>query len=431
MILIYSEENSARLKYTLKLIFHDILKTDYTQTNDAEGFIKSRGPKINYSMRHFENAIHIIPAKLLFEQGIVRQQIELTSWEGLPVFYQTDASADFPFDPLAMSFFMVSRYEEYGFSENLDKHGRFQAEESVAYKNQFLLQPLVNQLAIKIKELILMRYSTVEFRPSTYSYFPTIDVDMAFSYLGKGVMRNIGGFLKSLIHFQFSAAIERIKVLTGLMPDPFNNFNMIVDQLKTHEYEPCFFLNLGNYGKFDKNIPFENLRFFRLLQSLNEKAQLCIHPSYASNYNHELLKEEIAKLEHIKGSDVIKSRQHFLILNLPETYRNLIQLGIVEDYSMGYASQAGFRAGICTPFRFYDLLAEEETLLQIYPFAFMDGSLTDYMKLDYEEMINLILQISNTVKQVEGNLIGIWHNSAIAEHKDIHKLFIKSLSILK
>lgn len=168
-----------------------------------------------------------------------------------------------------------------------------------------------------------------------------------------------------------------------------------------------------------------------MLQSLNEKAQLCIHPSYASNYNHELLKEEIAKLEHIKGSDVIKSRQHFLILNLPETYRNLIQLGIVEDYSMGYASQAGFRAGICTPFRFYDLLAEEETLLQIYPFAFMDGSLTDYMKLDYEEMINLILQISNTVKQVEGNLIGIWHNSAIAEHKDIHKLFIKSLSILK
>jgi len=39
---------------------------------------------------------------------------------------------------------------------------------------------------------------------------------------------------------------------------------------------------------------------------------------------------------------------------------------IEEDYSMGYPEVCGFRAGICTPFKFYDLLNETETDLTFF-----------------------------------------------------------------
>ena len=67
--------------------------------------------------------------------------------------------------------------------------------------------------------------------------------------------------------------------------------------------------------------------------------------------------------------------------------------GIVEDYSMGYPSHAGFRAGTCNPFRFYDLPGERESELQIMPFQVMDRTLKDYMKLTPGEAVNKIKDI--------------------------------------
>ena len=69
----------------------------------------------------------------------------------------------------------------------------------------------------------------------------------------------------------------------------------------------------------------------------------------------EILKKEKMRLENIINTPVTFSRQHFLRLSIPETYQNLIDLDIEEDYTMGYAKYAGFRASTCTPFYFFDL----------------------------------------------------------------------------
>ncbi len=431
MILIYSKFKSSRLKYTLRLLFQDVLKTEYQICYDIEEFKESHLPKINYSDLKLKGSFQILSSNFLFEKSIQKKKLSVSKWENLTVFFQTSNDADLPFDPFAMIFYLVSRYEEYVKIDQLDRYGRFQAEKSFAYENNFLDQPLVNLLAIKIKELLLKRFPRLVFGQSEYKYVPTFDIDMAFSYLGKGFWRNLGGGLKSVINFKFAKILERIQVLSGLKPDPFNNFDFILNKLKDHDFKPIFFLNLGTYGRFDKNVSFGDSHFYRLLQNLNVKAQLNIHPSYASNSKIELLENEIAKLEHILGGDVIRSRQHFLILNWPQTYQNLISQGILEDFSLGYASQIGFRASICTPFRFYDLEKEEESNLMIRPFAFMDGSMRDYMKLDGIEMSNKLLQLAKAVREVKGDLIGIWHNSSLAEDDDVRTLFVKTLSSLK
>jgi len=80
---------------------------------------------------------------------------------------------------------------------------------------------------------------------------------------------------------------------------------------------------------------------------------------------------------------------------------------------MGYADNVGFRAGICTPFTFFDLLEDKEISVTIHPFAYMDGSLNQYLGLSIEESIQKIKQLKREVKAVNGQFIGVWHNETL------------------
>ena len=109
-----------------------------------------------------------------------------------------------------------------------------------------------------------------------------------------------------------------------------------------------------------------------------------------------------------------RSRQHYLRFSLRETYQQLIDLEIEEDYSMGYASHVGFRASTCTPFYFYDLDFEIQTPLKIFPFVLMDTTLNDYMKLTPKQSLGRIKDLYMEVKKVNGTLITLFHNESIS-----------------
>ena len=129
------------------------------------------------------------------------------------------------------------------------------------------------------------------------------------------------------------------------------------------------------------------------------------------------LSKEISRLEAIVNREVVRSRQHFLRLDLPTSYRRLIDLGILHDYTMGYASQVGFRAGTSLPFYFYDLDMETETSLMIHPFAVMDGTLNEYMELPVDDAQYLVKELLDCVKEVDGTFISLWHNETLSDDK--------------
>ena len=150
---------------------------------------------------------------------------------------------------------------------------------------------------------------------------------------------------------------------------------------------------------------------------MGDYASVGIHPSYNTIEHPELLKKEIRNLRAVLNKDVTCSRQHFLRIVLPSTYRNLIEHDITDDYSMGYAALPGFRAGICTPFNFYDLDLEIETKLRIHPFAVMDGTLNDYLGLTPADAIDQIKSLIREVKKVDGTFISLWHNESLSDQK--------------
>jgi hypothetical protein len=173
-----------------------------------------------------------------------------------------------------------------------------------------------------------------------------------------------------------------------------------------------FFLS-GDYGNFDVNYALKTRAFRKLLRTMSDDRQIGIHPSYRSNQSFEILKEEYDVFSEILGKRPEISRQHFLIVKMPETYNRIISLGIKHDYSMGFASRPGFRAGTSRPFRFYDLKNEKETDLTIHPFVMMDVTLRQYLKLDVAVAMEKVTDMSDKLRSVNGLFTLLWHNESL------------------
>jgi len=174
----------------------------------------------------------------------------------------------------------------------------------------------------------------------------------------------------------------------------------------------------------------DNHSFIKLIKSIADHADIGIHPSFESNRYPYKLEKEIKNLSKVFHKEITKSRQHFLKLSFPETYKQLIELDIEEDYTMGYASDVGFRAGTCTPFYFYDLDLEIETKLKIFPFQIMEATLLYYLKLNPENSIELCKQIIKEVKEVNGSLYTLWHNETVSEYrqwKNWKRVFVETV----
>jgi hypothetical protein len=125
---------------------------------------------------------------------------------------------------------------------------------------------------------------------------------------------------------------------------------------------------------------------------------------------------EIQRLNQITSKPVTKNRQHFLALNLPHTYQALIRKQITDDYSMGYADIAGFRAGTARVFNWFDLTTNDTTSLRVHPFTYMDGTLHEYLKLSPEEAMKKIKTLYQEVCQNGGQFSYIWHNETIGDY---------------
>jgi len=405
-LLIYTPQTTQRVTYIFQLFFDSLIKTPYRITNDQALFKTYTGPKLNYSSTLFNSdELQIPPVGLLTETEIKTQPIEVTEWNNLKIFYRTDKGS-LPFDIFSASFYLVSRYEEYS-SHHADTHRRFRHENSLAFKNHFLDEPLVNLWAEELKKIILKKYPSTPFSGNTYSFVPTMDIDVAYAHLGRNIILIIGSYIKAIYKFHIRILFEKTLVLLRLKKDPYDTFNYQKSLFKKYNIRPVYFFLAGKRSHYDHNISPENNKFKKLVKKLSSFAEIGIHPSYQSDSNPEIVAKEIKNVEQNIPRKIIHSRQHFLRMQLPGTYRCLAELGITDDYTMAYAGVVGFRAGICTPFFFYDLQAESILPIKIHSTAVMDGTLNDYLKLTARDAIAVTKELLEKVKKCGGEFIVI------------------------
>lgn len=416
-LLIYSPKRSSRARYTFRLVFHDLLRIQYHITTDIDQFQSSDLPKFIYGENAFTDDLFFKSSGLLFQRGVDNIDIQTVEHNGIKALFPVyDKQSTLPFDIFSAVFYLVSRYEEYQPFVR-DKHGRFTAYLSRSAEFGFLQKPVVNIWVMELKKILQDKFPDIRFIERKYKFVPTYDVDAAFAYAQKGFVRTVGRYLMDVKNLNWYDIAERSKVLFGGKQDPFNTFDLQIEYQKKYNLRPIYFILFARYGRFDKNVNIRNKDFRFLIKRLGDYATIGIHPSYNSTEHPEYLSFEVSKLSDVINQDVIRSRQHFLRLVLPDTYRNLIENDLTDDYSMGYAALPGFRAGICSSYNFYDLDMEEETKLRIRPFAVMDGTLKDYMDLSPEEAIDQIASLIKEVKQVNGTFISLWHNETLSDRK--------------
>lgn len=414
MIFFYSHIITNRLRYIVNHIFGNFMGVPYRISSDKDEFIQYQGAKINYSNVQFDNELFFYASPLLFERGIKQQHLKVESYEGTNIFFINKNNSDIPFDPFAAAFYLLSRYEEY-LPTQLDHHGRFPAEQSLAYKNGFLHKPVVD-IWIKILEKVLKnRFPDLVFHDRKYKFIPTYDIDIAYAYQNKGIVRTLGCYIADMYRFRWAEIRRRTQVLLGMQQDPYDTYAWQIEQKRKYKVSPIYFFLIGQYGQYDKNITIENNDYQRLIRETGDWCEVGIHPSYQSNIDEGLLAEEVENLSLLLRKEIRKSRQHYIKLTIPQTYQRLLAIDITQDYSMGYPSQVGFRAGTSSSFYFYDITLEMPTRLKVFPFAVMDVTLRDYLRLSPEQASAQLRQIVDEVRAVNGLFISIWHNSSLGE----------------
>ena len=300
-------------------------------------------------------------------------------------------------------FFMVSRYEEY-LPFTPDKHGRFKATDTLAYKNNFLHVPVVDNWIALFKNILQKKFPTIQLSPSFFKAIVTYDIDVAYKFKGRSFRRITGATIKDLLQLRVKDIYRRVQTTRNQRKDPWDTYDYLQETIVRNNLTSIFFFLLGDASSHDRNLGYNEPGVKELVDKIKTFSPVGIHPSYNTSELPEKIVSEKKRLEKLSGQIINKSRQHYLRFTLPVTYQSLIKAGITEDYSMGFSSLPGFRAGTSKPFYFYDLKNEKKTGLKIFPVTLMEGTFIDYKNAEPSAALGDILSLIEAVKKVNGTI---------------------------
>ena len=428
MILVYTPKITRRIEYIFKHIFINIIGLEVNFTSKVDVFVSFEGPKLSYAPKKLYNEFYIKSNSILLEQGFSDIEIDVKDWDESKCFFYNE-NGTVPFDIFAASFYLISRYEEY-LPHLKDVYGRFSFQESIAHKNNFLEEPVIDIWAYKLKESLCSFFPNVIFEERKFKLKTIIDVPSVYYYKNKGFLRTIGGVFTDFARLKPKNIYTRLLVIFRLQKDPYDTFNWIVNKQKQVSDKFLFFFLVGKFSTYDKNISLIKQPFVNIIKLVSDYSIIGLKLSFFALSNLNILKKEKADIESITNRDLTISRNSFSKVNLPINYRNLIKLNIREDYTMGYVNKIGFRASTCTPFLFYDIDNDIQTPLLINPYNLMDYSLLNINSfLDKKEKV---IETINKVKSVNGTFTSIFHNYSFSNDarwkrfKEIFEIIINS-----
>ncbi len=404
-LLVYTPTLNPRKIYVFNHMLVNILGVNYTFTHNQQVFLDFKGAKFNYSGLPCGDELHIEQHPFINENTINQQHFNFAILDDYQVPFAVKTGF-FSFDIFSAAFFLLSRYEEYLPSQK-DNHGRYQAENSLAFTQNFLHKPVIDIWAYYLLAQLKLQFPDLKSATRKFTFTPTIDIDNPYYLKTETAKNKTIKIIKALLKGNFSM----------LKHDPFDTYQYLKNLHQHYNLQPIFFFLVANKHNYDSapNLNDYQSVYKKLIQSIATYAQLGIHPSYQSNQNVAILTAEIGVLKSALSDKKIElSRQHFLKLDFPETYNNLILQNIKHDYTMGYASRTGFRASTCTPFYWYNLQTESVTDLKIHPFAVMDQTLKKYLGLNKTEAIANTQNLISEIKKVNGNFISLWHNETLS-----------------
>lgn len=312
-------------------------------------------------------------------------------------------------DIISSAFFMLSRWEEYR-NPTRDDHGRFQAKESLAYKNKFLEKPIVNEY-VEVLWAILVKMGCTQVRKKkNFTLVPTHDVDKP--YLFNGWKKSLRYLVGSLKRGRFGELKRFGKCLISGV-DPFDTHSRLMDLAELNGVKANFFFLQKGKDRADENHEIDTPKIKDLFQRIRDREHIIgYHPSYNAYNDEVLFRKEKQHLERITGEEIDCGRHHFLRWDVTATPQIWQENNMKWDSTLGYADHAGFRCGVCYPFPLYDLKNNRQFDVYERPLIAMEWSLIHYQGLSIDQAEAKIEELKNQVKKYNGEFVFLYHNSA-------------------
>ena len=411
MLLIYVKYKTSRLEYTWDFIFKIVYKVNYKLTDSIDEIKTYEGPKFAYASEKIENILWIWSSNLLFEESIENKITESNDniW-GYVLFPSVKKESLLPFDLPSAVFWLITRYEEYLANyKNLDEHKRYKYTCSWLFKNDLLNKPIVNIWLERFIKILKNYFPNLEIKSNAnYNLISTIDIDNFFACKGKPIYKSVLNTFRFFLNGRIKISEKCIKFLFTHKDDPFDTYDEIIKINRDYGLKPLFFILTSEKTKYDRNLNPESTLFIEKTKSLLKNSIVGIHFSYYS-HNKKSFTFEKKLLEKIITCNIFSNRFHYLRFNLPDSYQQIYDIGIREDYSMYYPDINSFRSGTCTPYYFFNLKTNRKTDLKIYPYNFMDKHLLHKIG-SYESILNEIEKNIYAIKRFNGTFVLAWHN---------------------
>ena len=478
MVLLFTHQNSQRVHYIFNEVFGARLGVSFQITSDWSVFKESNAQtKILYTdiqplkedildfiwvynsgllsenfIRESSNPIYCAVLHFDSQSGYEEAfSLPFTQFEALFLSPTSEINSDLeankavffkksvPFDAFAEIFWCLSRYEEYqweiaqhdsnetfdshkstsNFQSNIsvtnspDAHGRYPAKLSLLFQQGWLDIPIADKL------IWLIGYCINKKPLDQFEIIPTADIDIALRFGGRSLIVKTGSLIKDAI-LRPVLILERLKTITRRV-DPYQMDVATLPLLTLSKNYKVFILNHRKRSERNKQVNPETLKI-----ELNRIKEVYktptenwgIHPSWQdeSDELHAQKEWEWEKTElgNNLGIAVSNSRLHYIHLRLPKSYQILEQLGIADDWSMGYPEATGFRAGTSKPYLWYDLTLDKSTSLTVHPFCIMDVSCKNYLQLSPFLSIERGITMKQELQIIEGSFCFIFHNESVS-----------------
>lgn len=315
-------------------------------------------------------------------------------------------------DLIYNTFFFISRAEEV-INKQRDEHGRFAAAYSVLGEHNRLMVPTLDEYA-----RLVMKAVGQPLPQSGFAHiYLTHDIDTIAHY------RHLRGALGGLWRGEWRQVLRSWR---DIEDDPAYTFPWLVEQdSRVPLAEKIYFVKHSfgkgyDYPQYNHHSP-DAHRLRKFLEW--NKVTIGWHSSY---YGVGSIEQRSKRRDELSIH-----RSHYLNCSI-ENMRKLVSLGITDDYTMGFADQAGFRLQTSRAVLWIDPERMQLTELVLHPLIIMDVTLSskNYMALDQVEATYVCQQLIDKVRMHNGDLCLLWHNTSINQtdyHKSLYPELLLSL----
>lgn len=330
-----------------------------------------------------------------------------------------DKHVSFYFDIVTPSFLLLSRKEET-LTDVRDRHGRFRYQDSLSSRYGLIMQPLVDEYALILREKLLEAgFPTHRLQKRQGRLIPTHDIDHLMRFTGQWqAMKSIFG-RDLLIDHKLRVVRHSLREYREWKQDRCRDpyITAIQDLVEMEKGLPAiFFFMAQTAAEQDAAYDISAKETAAALRMVNDAGMtIGLHGSYDSYDDEQLLNAQRQRLQNASGQPVTCGRQHYLRFEAGASGRQPSlevwqKSGITDDYSLGYAEYPGFRCGTCHPYPLYDLQNDRASSCIEHPLILMDGTLFDYLRLSLQDCKSLIQKHYNSCMAVEGDFVILWHN---------------------